>query len=293
MKHPISCAAAVAVLLGVTVPGASAAAEKQPEPADNPVVATVNGVTIHRAEVEVARGRLPQQFQELDFAMLFPVLLNSLIDTRLMAEEGRKAGMQDDPEVKSQMRRIEDQLIERVYLSRYINARLSPVALRAHYDKMVKEMGSQQEVRARHILVEREGDAKTVIAEIDKGADFAELAKKRSTGPSAANGGDLGFFSEGQMVPAFSEAAFKLGVGEVSKEPVQTQFGWHVIKVEGRRDLPPPTFEESEEQLRGELSREIGTELINELRRKATVQRFNLDGSPAADPAPAAPGKVQ
>jgi peptidyl-prolyl cis-trans isomerase C len=135
--------------------------------------------------------------------------------------------------------------------------------------------------------LETKAQAREVIKELEGGADFAELAKTRSTGPSASKGGDLDFFAEGQMVPAFSKAAFALNKGEMTTDPVQTQFGWHVIKVEDRRTLQPLPRAQVEDQLRMALSREMGTAYLQKLRQTATVQRFNLDGSPMTSGAPA------
>ncbi len=131
--------------------------------------------------------------------------------------------------------------------------------------------------------METEGKATEIISDLKKGEDFAELAKKRSTGPSASAGGDLGFFSFDQMVPEFAKAAFALDKGQFTETAVKTQFGWHVIKVEDRRAAKPPTVEEVSETLRAELAREIGNAYLQGLREKADVQRFNPDGSPLKD----------
>ena len=122
---------------------------------------------------------------------------------------------------------------------------------------------------------------------LEGGAEFVELAKTRSKGPSGPSGGDLGFFGEGQMVPAFSEAAFSMKPGETTKEPVQTQFGWHVIKVEERRTTQPPKLDEVAQDLRQAVSREIGTAYLQDLRKSATIERFNMDGTPKKDDNPA------
>ena len=133
---------------------------------------------------------------------------------------------------------------------------------------------------ARHILVEKEDDAKAIIAALDKGADFATLAKEKSTDPAKDNGGDLGFFSREDMVPEFADAAFKLQKGEYTKTPVHSQFGWHVIKVEDRRTAAPPSFEDSKQQLTNELAREVIGAKIKDLRSGAKIEMFALDGSP-------------
>jgi peptidyl-prolyl cis-trans isomerase C len=153
-------------------------------------------------------------------------------------------------------------------------------ALKARYEELKKGDGfSFEEVHARHILLASEEDAKAVITELEGGADFEELAKEKSTGPSAPNGGDLGYFKKGAMVPEFGEAAFSMDVGSTSAEPVQTQFGFHVIKVEDKR-TNEPSFEETEPQIRQEVARDIVTALVEGLRQGATIERFNLDGTP-------------
>ena len=134
-------------------------------------------------------------------------------------------------------------------------------------------------MRARHILVKSEDEAKAVIKELDGGADFAKLASEKSIGPSKAQGGDLDYFGRGQMVKEFEDAAFGLEAGAYTETPVRTQFGWHVIKVEDKRKSEPPTFEEAESALGQEMSQEIAEALMRELTEKATIQRFELDGS--------------
>jgi peptidyl-prolyl cis-trans isomerase C len=168
--------------------------------------------------------------------------------------------------------RITDQILERAFLVEHIEKRLTEKALQESYQKLIAETEKQSEVHARHILVKTEQEAKDLIAELGKGGDFIALAKKHSTGPSGANGGDLGFFRAGQMVPAFSEAAFAMEKGAVSKTPVKTQFGWHVIKVEDRRTAKAPAVDEVREKLVSDLSNKIGNDLIESLRAKATIK---------------------
>jgi peptidyl-prolyl cis-trans isomerase C len=137
-----------------------------------------------------------------------------------------------------------------------------------------------EEVHARHILVGSEAEARDIIKQLDAGADFAELAKAKSTDPSAkTNGGDLGYFRRDAMVPEFAEAAFTIKPGTIDQEPVKTQFGWHVIKVEDRRQTVPP-FAEKEPELREQVAREIVTALVASARSGAKIERFNLDGTP-------------
>ncbi len=136
-------------------------------------------------------------------------------------------------------------------------------------------MAAEQEVHARHILVATEEEAKEIEAELKKGADFATLAKEKSKDPSgAANGGDLGYFTKDQMVPEFAEAAFKLDKGQIS-DPVHTQFGWHIIKVEDKRTKPTPTFEEVKPQLDNYVARRAQEELVDNLRKSAKIERLD------------------
>ncbi|MBT4934008.1 MAG: peptidylprolyl isomerase [Rhodospirillaceae bacterium] len=267
--------------LNMTLPQPAFAAE------DGVVVANVNGVKIFKSDIEEARLRLPERFNEVPLEAVYGLLINSLIDSKLVAAEARKINLDKDPIVRQQLARIEEQVLERAFLTAYIDKRITDEALAEQYQKMVKQVSVKEEVSARHILLETEAQAREVIKELKGGADFAELAKTRSKGPSGPNGGDLGFFGEGQMVPAFSKAAFAMQAGETTDEPVQTQFGWHVIKVDDRRTVQPPTLEDSQQDLRIALSREIGSAFLQDLRKAATVERFNLDGTAMQETEPA------
>ena len=161
--------------------------------------------------------------------------------------------------------------------------------MRKVYEDAAKQMGGDKEVRARHILVETEDEAKAVLAELKKGADFADLAKQKSKDPGAAEGGDLGYFTKDQMVPEFAEVAFKLEPGTLS-DPVKTQFGWHVIKVEDKRDKPVPEFDKVRDQIETYLVRKSQVEFVGKLRESAKIDRIPAPAAPAAA-APAEPKK--
>ncbi|NQV85308.1 MAG: peptidylprolyl isomerase [Rhodospirillales bacterium] len=164
---------------------------------------------------------------------------------------------------------------------------ITDAAVRARYEDEVKKVAGAEEILARHILLKTEDEASAVIAELKKGGDFAELAKKKSTGPSAGDGGKLGFFGKGQMVPAFETVAFALKAGTYTDKPVKTQFGWHVIKVEERRKATPPSFKEMEPGLRDALFQEVGADYVQKLRIGAKIARFNIDGTPRETKKPA------
>ena len=238
---------------------------------DDPLVATVNGKEIHRSEVLEAARSLPAQYQS-QIQQLFPMLVERMVDFRLLSEAAGAAGMAKDEEVKRRLAKLQDDVMREVYIQRQIDKRVDDAALRKRYDEFLAANPAKPELHARHILVEDEAAAKALIVKLDGGADFAELAKESSTGPSAPRGGDLGYFTADQMVPEFSEQAFKLEDGQHSKAPVKTQFGWHVIKVEGRRDSTPPAFEGMKQQLREELSREAVSTVLSDLRSGAKVE---------------------
>ena len=245
--------------------------------ADSPVVATVNGKAITRADVESARENLPREYREIPLEQIYPMLLSTMIDSKLIAADARNRKLDKDAAFKAQLATVMDQLLERYAMRKHIETAVTDAKLKTMYD--ARATAGTVEVHARHILLKTADDAVAVIKMLDGGADFADVAKQKSTGPSAPQGGDLGFFGPGQMVPEFEEAAFKLKDGAYSREPVQTQFGFHVIKVEERRSATPPTFEESKEELRAEAAQKAGTEFVEALRAKAKIERFNLDGT--------------
>lgn len=265
---------AVAILmLGAPLGWAQTAPAK---PADDPVVARVNGKELHRSEVEAAQRSLAAQGEQ----MAPEALIDRMVSGMLIVEAGRKAKLADDPEVKKKTAQFEDRVIQQAYLNRAVEAGATDARLHEQYDKFIKEQPAKEEVSARHILVPTEDEAKAVIAELNKGADFATLAKQKSTDPAKDTGGDLGFFSRDSMVPEFADAAFKLGKGEYTKTPVHTQFGWHVIKVDDRRTAAPPSFEESKQELTEEVARDIVSAKVKALRDGAKIETFALDGSP-------------
>ncbi len=270
---------------GTTTQGTTTQGGATAQPAaggTDPVVAIVNGKTLKRSDVIASAQSLPPQYRN-QIDAYFPALVDRLIDMTLMTDEGRKQKLQDDPEVKKIMAAYEDQAIREVLLHRALAGKVTDADLKKKYDEMVKAMKPQEEVRASHILVPTEDEAKAIIKELEGGADFAKLAKEKSKDPGASNGGDLGYFSDGDMVPEFWAAASKLNKGEYTKAPVKTQFGWHVILVTDKRTKPAPTFDQVKDQLEQELTQQvIGTYLAG-LHKEAKVQKFGPDGKPLPD----------
>lgn len=275
----VTLGAAIALSVGFTAPAFAAGA------ADATVVATVDGEKITRADLEALKLQMAAQYPQLGQVPLDAVykgLLDRAIDQRLMEKEARKAKMQNDADVKAQLKDMESELIRRAWLGKTVEKRVTDDKVKAAYDQLIKTTPDEEEVRARHILVESEDKAKELIGKLNGGAKFEDLAKSDSKDPGAANGGDLGFFRKGDMVPEFSEAAFGMKAGELSKAPVKTQFGWHIIKVEERRKVQPPKFEEIAPQLRSEVAQAEAAAVIKDLRVKSKVETFNLDGTKAA-----------
>ena len=280
------CAAGLAgghVVMAADQPPAPATANAPapgPLPPPNTVVARVDGTELHLADVEAAQQNLPPQAQKLPLEQIYPMLLDRLVDGALITKAGRKEHLEQDSELQVRLKRYEDRLIQEAYLNQAIKAAETEGQLKARYQSFAKDKAGQEEVHAQHILVKTEDEAKSIIAELDKGADFGELAKKYSTDPSARSGGDLGYFGHDDMVKAFTDAAFALSPGRYSKTPVKTEFGWHVIKVEDRRAGKPPSFEEARKQLSRDLAHEIIDAKLQELRSAAKIEEFGLDGKP-------------
>jgi peptidyl-prolyl cis-trans isomerase C len=292
----LAAALVIATPVAVQAAGAPAAPAAAPATQQDPVVARVNGTEIHRSEVLAARQMLPAQVQQIPFEQVYPQLLDTLVTNMLAAQAGRKQKLADDPEVKKRLQWAQDQIIEEVYLRRYIGTAITDDKVKARYDQLVKEQKPQDQVNAKHILVKTEDEAKAVIDDLKKGGDFATIAKEKSSDTGTkATGGDLGWFTKDEMVPEFADAAFKLQKGQYTETPVKTQFGYHVILLLDRRTAPPPTMEEARPQVLQALQRELLDQKVKELRTGAKVEMFNLDGSkptgaPAAAPAvPAAP----
>lgn len=245
----------------------------------NTVVATVNGVKILRSDVEAARSQLPEQYRKLPMDQLYQPILNQLVRTKVLSAQARADKLHETEGYKRRVALIAERMLEEELLKKTIDEKVTDEALQARYDKTSGSFPTKEEIRARHILVKTEAEADAIIKELTGGADFAKLAAEKSIGPSKANGGDLNYFSKGQMVPPFEEAAFALAKGEFTRSAVKSPFGWHVIKLEDKRQSKPPSFEESRDRLSQELSQEFAEQLVRGLTEKAKIERFEADGS--------------
>ena len=253
--------------------------------ADDPVVARVNGADIRQSDLALAEEDLGSNVPQMTPEAKRDYLVTFVADMMLVAKAAEARKMADSDDFKRKVAFARTKLLMEQLLQTEAKAAVNEAAMRKVYDDAIGQMKKEPEVRARHILVETEDEAKAVLAELKKGTDFAELAKTKSKDPGAQDGGDLGYFTKDQMVPEFSEVAFKLDKGALS-DPVKSQFGWHVIKVEDKRDRQPPEFDKVKDQLESFLVRKSQSELITKLRAEGKVERI---GAPAAPTPPAAP----
>jgi peptidyl-prolyl cis-trans isomerase C len=280
--------AALALSFGVALAQAAPPAAAPAPAQGDPVLAKVNGQPIHMSDLKDAAQTLPPNARGMPEQVLFPMLLDQLIDGKALLIEARKSGLDKDPDVQRQMKAADDQVLQSAMLSKQVGPSITEAAVKARYDQDIAGKPGAEEVHARHILVDNEADAKKIIADLGKGGDFAALAKQYSKDTTAAaQGGDLGFFKKDEMVPEFATAAFALQPNQVSPTPVHTQFGWHVIQVLERRQAPAPTFEQSQDELRQKLIHDGVKKAVAQARADVTVEKFNPDGTPAAAAPPA------
>jgi peptidyl-prolyl cis-trans isomerase C len=263
-------------------------------PAPDPLIAKVNGVEIHQSDLAIAEEDLGRDIPTSDEAGKRDYLVNYLTDLILIAKAAEAQKIPDRPDFKARMAFLRDKALMETVLSTETKAAVTDEALHKIYDDAKKNMGGQEEVRARHILfrVANPNDAagskaaedkvKSTIARLKKGEDFATLASALTEDPSGKqSGGDLGYFTRDQMVPEFSEVAFRLAKGDIS-EPIKTQFGWHVLKVEDKRTREPPPFEQVRDQVESFAARKAQVDFVTKLRADAKIERLD---KPAAAPA--------
>jgi peptidyl-prolyl cis-trans isomerase C len=279
------CLAAPAVAGAQTAPAASS--QPAAAPAGSKPVARVDGATIAEADLALAAEDPALSLPGMSDAQKRDVLVGYMIDLKLGANAAAAAKVGDSPDFARKLGYFRDKLLLDEYLEREVKKAVTPEAVRKLYDETVKDMKPEQEVHARHVLVENEEEAKKVAGRVKGGEDFAKVAADASKDPgSKAEGGDLGFFTKDRMVAPFADAAFKLEANQIS-DPVKTQFGWHVIQVLEKRQKPVPAFEEMKEQVESYLARKTQQDVILNLRKQAKVERLDEPAKPADATAPA------
>jgi peptidyl-prolyl cis-trans isomerase C len=275
-QRPIAFATIAALLF--VLPAASGCSKNSsseaPASASDPVIARVNGVDIKQSDLALAEEDVGADVQAASPEAKREHLISYLADIIMVTQAADKKNLADNPDFKRRLAFLRSKLLMGYELQQEAKTALTDEALKQTYDEAVKSMSGQEEVHARHILVEGEDEAKAIIEQLKGGADFAKLAKEKSKDPGAAEGGDLGYFTKDQMVPEFADVAFKMYPGQLSN-PVKTQFGWHVIKVEDKRIKQPPEFEKVKDQIEAYLARKVQSDFIAKLRQSAKVERFD------------------
>jgi peptidyl-prolyl cis-trans isomerase C len=275
-QRPIAFATIAALLF--VLPAASGCSKNSsseaPASASDPVIARVNGVDIKQSDLALAEEDVGADMQAASPEAKREHLISYLADIIMVTQAADKKNIADNPDFKRRLAFLRSKLLMGYELQQEAKTALTDEALKQTYDEAVKSMSGQEEVRARHILVEGEDEAKAILEQLKGGADFAKLAKEKSKDPGAAEGGDLGYFTKDQMVPEFADIAFKMYPGQLSN-PVKTQFGWHVIKVEDKRIKQPPEFEKVKDQIEAYLARKAQSDFIAKLRQSAKVERFD------------------
>src|SRR3984885_12965112 len=263
----------------------------RPEDA-NPVLAKVNGAEIRQSDMALAEEELGPSLAQMDPATKQENVLSFLIDMKIVAKAAEARKIEDRDDFKSRLAFARNRLLMDSLLAVEGQAATTDEAMKKVYEDAAKQISGEQEVHARHILVETEDEAKAIEEELKKGADFAELAKKKSKDPGASDGGDLGFFTKEQMVPEFSAVAFALEPGKIS-DPVKSQFGWHIIKVEEKRDRKPPDFAQVKAQIETYVTRKAQADYVAKLRETAKVERMDQPAEAAKPDAAMKPAETK
>lgn len=282
-------------LMAAVLAGSLAIASTPFAAAEDAVVATVNGKSITEADVRLAEAEIGSDLGSLPEATKRRVLVEYLIENQLFAEAAEGDKLASSAEFDGRMQYWRRRALRDTYFDKSVKSAVSEAEAKRYYDQQVKQLKPEEEVQARHILVESEDKAKEIAEQIAHGADFAQMAKEHSKDPGTKDeGGSLGYFSRGQMVPQFEEAAFKLQKGDIS-QPVQTQFGWHLIQVEDRRERQPPGFDAIKERLMASMMHRKAQEVATTLRGQAKIEYLDADikKQVESEQAPGAPSPKQ
>lgn len=246
------------------------------------VVARIDGVAITEDDLKAAQDDIGGSMPQLDAAQKRKYLIDYTLDLKLLARAAEKQKMGEGPAFARKLAYLKDRALMESIMSKEADAATTGDKLQKFYDEAIKGLPSEEEAHARHILVPEEADAKKVVDRLKAGEDFAKVAGEVSKDPgSGKDGGDLGWFTKDRMVKEFAEAAFALKPGELSA-PVKSQFGWHVIKLEGRRTKPAPALADVKDELSSYMQKKAQQELIMKLRAEAKIERLEGENQPAA-----------
>lgn len=279
----MSAALAVALAVSFAAPQFAQAQKK-----DDPVLARVNGKEIRQSDVDLADADIGQSLPGVTGDARRDALVSYLIDVSILAQAASAKKLDAAPDFAGRLAYARNKVLMESLLNDITKTAATEAEMKKLYDESVAKLTPEEEVHARHILVEDEAKAKDVLAKLRAGGDFEKLAKELSKDPGGQNGGDLGYFSKEQMVKEFADAAFKLEKGQLS-EPVKSQFGFHIIRVEDKRSKPVPTYEQVKDQVAAFVVRKAQAELVMKLRADAKIENLVKKEEPAPAPAPAAP----
>ena len=250
---------------------------------DSIIVARVNGDEITQAHLLNEYEKLPAQYKAANVENIYPFLLEQVITAELVTDEAKDKISLNDKRLKEALSYARLDLLRTLFVEDIMNEGVTDEALEESYSKAVASVPQIEEIKARHILLKSKADADAVIARLNKGEDFVELATAESTGPTSVRGGDLGYFDATTMVPEFSKAAFAMNVDDYSKSAVKTDFGWHVILVEDKRIKPSPSLNDLKPALEQQIKQKHFTDYIKNLIETAKIERFNFDGTENED----------
>ncbi len=240
------------------------------------VVATVDKEKIYLEEVMRLVEQLPKEFKDKPLETYFSDIINDIIDTKLAAKIAKSENLMLEPKIANNMEIASNRVLAEAWISKKIKEKITEKEIKSAYETFIADKKSREEISVKHILVKEEKEAINIINELENGADFSDLAREKSIGPSGPSGGDLGYFTKGEMVPAFENAAFSLEIGTFTSKPVQTQFGWHVIILQDKRFAKPPKFAEVEIQIRQNLINQNLALIFEKLRSKAKINVKNF-----------------
>lgn len=258
----------------------------------NPVVAKVNGEDVTRIDVFAYIQNLGPQVQQMPIEQLFPMAVNQVVNAKIVNEKIAKTNLDNDPAVKQQLEAAKEQIVRNVFIQKEVEKAMTDERLKQAYDQYTANFPEIEEVKTRHILVQDEELAKDLLKQIKDGADFAALAKEHSIDATKDKGGELNYIAKtDQVLPEFADAALALDVGEVSKKPLETQFGYHIIETLDKRTRKPAEFEQAKPFLAAQIRNDVLNELVEGWREAADIEVLNINGQPiepaAGDEAPA------
>ena len=240
------------------------------------IAAQVNDHIISAKDVLMALEKLPSKIKEQPLPSLYPNIVNELINQHLIAQQAYKENLDKNKKVLSEINKRKEQIMAKYWLNSYLSQKLDKKNLKNFYNNYLKSFKSSKEYNASHILVKEEKEALNIIKKLNNKALFSDLAKEFSVGPSGKTGGKLGWFSSGQMVKEFEKATFILNKGQITKEPVKTKFGFHIIKLNEVRISQPKNFTEIEPEIINMIKKKSLVNLEKEIKKnqKIIINKF-------------------